>query len=115
MLFKMIESILLQSFLKLPLHMQADALAVDRSVTVVRFFSPAMTSLLRNDSVVTVPRRAYRPNETLVLRADFAGLSVFSMQLNAVSTSYDGGPMTLRYNANPSDMVPQIPSVCSHF
>jgi hypothetical protein len=79
---------------------------------VVRFFSPATTSLLRNDSCPIASQRALRMSDTLYLRADFTGLTIYSMSLSSVATAYNGGAMTERYNTNPSDSVPAPPTVC---
>lgn len=91
---------------------QATSSNVDSVVRVVRFISTPVTSLLRNDSRPIVERRAVRPNDTLYLRADFAGLTVYSMVLTAMATAYRGGAMTERYNTNPLDAVPAPPTVC---
>jgi hypothetical protein len=85
---------------------------VNNAVSVVRFFAPSPTALLRNDSLLLAPRTAYRINDTLYLRADFAGLAIASARVNALASAYETGPMVPRYTLDSADIYPSPPAVC---
>jgi hypothetical protein len=85
---------------------------VDSAVSVVRFFAPSPSTLLRNDALPLAPRTAYRMNDTVYLRADFAGLTIASARVNALASAYGTGPMVPRYTMDSADIYPSPPAVC---
>jgi hypothetical protein len=86
--------------------------SIDRPLTVVRFFAPSPSTLLRNDSLPLAPRTAFRMNDTVYLRADFAGLTIASARVNAFASAYGTGPMVPRYTVDSADIYPSPPAVC---
>jgi hypothetical protein len=85
---------------------------VNNAVSVLRFFAPSPTALQRNDSLPLYPRSTYRMNDTLYLRADFAGLAIASARVNALASAYGTGPMVDRYTVDSADIYPSPPAVC---
>jgi hypothetical protein len=51
-------------------------------------------------------------SDTLYLRADFAGLAIASVRVNALASAYWTGPMVERYTVDSADIYPSPPAVC---